>query len=455
MDRRLFLRGGSAFSLATALAACGGGGGAPGVTTGVTLDPQPGAPGTPGTGNPSQPPSQGPRAPGELGYAFGARHDLVGGRYPHGIMPRVSASEMDAVIKSCYDRWKASQLRSFPDFRDHYGNLVTGARYIRFDNNYATVSEAVSYGMLIFVVMAGHDPEAKACFDGLFKTVRARPAYGHGDRGRYLFDWRLHFDGSSAGGGWNAHDGDEDIAQALLMAHRQWGSDGEINYLQEAVNTINAMRSVNWAASGEPRYGQRHSSRISDYMTGHFRSYRKYSGDAFWDLSRERCLQLVQHTVNNFSPVARLVPDFIVDTNTGWPTVSPGYVVDPGPWERWYGPNSCRVPWRWGTDFVYSGDQAWGELASGITRWIKNDCGGDPNNVCPDYNLDGSPVNGHRYFAEGIVGPLLCGAMTSPEHQDFLDALWTNNARQFTTDYYDSELQLIPMIVASGNWWNP
>ena len=37
----------------------------------------------------------------------------------------------------------------------------------------------------------------------------------------------------------------------------------------------------------------------------------------------------------------------------------------------------------------------------------------------------------------------------------FLDALWNWNAANFTTDYYDSELQLLPLIVASGNWWNP
>jgi len=33
--------------------------------------------------------------------------------------------------------------------------------------------------------------------------------------------------------------------------------------------------------------------------------------------------------------------------------------------------------------------------------------------------------------------------------------LWSWTVNNFTTDYYDSELMLIPMIVASGNWWNP
>lgn len=36
-----------------------------------------------------------------------------------------------------------------------------------------------------------------------------------------------------------------------------------------------------------------------------------------------------------------------------------------------------------------------------------------------------------------------------------MNTLWRTNSENFTTDYYDSELQLIPLIVASGNWWNP
>jgi hypothetical protein len=45
--------------------------------------------------------------------------------------------------------------------------------------------------------------------------------------------------------------------------------------------------------------------------------------------------------------------------------------------------------------------------------------------------------------------------MVDAAHQAFLNTLWTANSENFTTDYYDSELQLIPLIVASGNWWNP
>jgi hypothetical protein len=37
--------------------------------------------------------------------------------------------------------------------------------------------------------------------------------------------------------------------------------------------------------------------------------------------------------------------------------------------------------------------------------------------------------------------------------QGFLDTMWNWNAKNLTTGYYDSEIQLLSLVVASGNWW--
>ena len=63
-------------------------------------------------------------------------------------------------------------------------------------------------------------------------------------------EWRLSAAGTSAGDGWNAIDGDLDIAMALLMADRQWGSDGRWNYRQEALDTIAAVAACNMKPDG-------------------------------------------------------------------------------------------------------------------------------------------------------------------------------------------------------------
>jgi hypothetical protein len=49
----------------------------------------------------------------------------------------------------------------------------------------------------------------------------------------------------------------------------------------------------------------------------------------------------------------------------------------------------------------------------------------------------------------------MVGCLVHADHQRLLDTLWAAHAAHFTTDYYDSELQLLPMLVAAGHWWVP
>ena len=310
--------------------------------------------------------------------------------------------------------------------------------------------------MLITVLMAGHDAQAKVYFDGLLRTARGRPAHAFlawgRSEARYLHEWRLSATLGSAGDGWNATDGDLDIALALLMADRQWGSTGAVDYRAEALATIAALKSINFAASGEPRGPQRANTRTSDHMVGHFRAFHRATGDAFWLLAIDRCHALVSGIVAGFSPVAGLQPGFIVDCDT-LPVPSPGWLVESA-WEGSYDANAIRNPWRWGTDFLFSGDARWGTIVQRMVQFMEGDCGGDPFQLPGMYRLDGGAIGG-RYFAESLAGPLMVGCMVDAARQGFLNTLWNAHAGNFTTDYYDSELQLLPMLVASGNWWNP
>ena len=181
------------------------------------------------------------------------------------------------------------------------------------DPTYGTVSEGIGYGMLITVLMAGYDPMAQTYFDGLFKVARGRPAYAMlatAGANIYLNEWQLYPDLSSAGEGYNAADGDLDIALALLMADHQWGSIGAINYEAEALHTIGAIKASNFAASGVA-YEPQDLSRTSDYMIGHFQSSKSVTGDTFWDDARTNSLELVRYMVTNYSATARLQPGVI------------------------------------------------------------------------------------------------------------------------------------------------
>ena len=53
-------------------------------------------------------------------------------------------------------------------------------------------------------------------------------------------------DASGQGRTSSATDGDMDIAYSLLLADKQWGSDGEIDYLKQGKKVIDAIMERNF-----------------------------------------------------------------------------------------------------------------------------------------------------------------------------------------------------------------
>lgn len=442
MRRRVFIQSGSA-ALAFALAGCGGGGGGGDAEADTTT----------GAGTrPAGTPQSSPAGSAEGAYPFGSR--LV--PYTAGIQPNsATPAQMDATIKTAYDAWKARSIVDVPS--------VPGGKAVKFGSSadYLTVSEGAGYGMLITVLMAGHDPHARAVFDGLLTTVRARPAKGmmqyFGEPAKYLMDWRLKTDGTSsdwADKGANAMDGDLDIALALLMAHRQWGSGGAWNYRAEAINTINALKLVNMKENGATKgLPSGDNNRTSDYMIGHFRAFRKATGDALWDRAVDKAYELIDRMQTVYSPNAGLMPDFVINTHAS-AEPSRGYIGDGTPTEGFFYANALRNPWRFGSDYVLSGDGRWKDVNNKLVNFIKSDCGGNPERIALGYRLDGTATE-RSYPPKATIACMIGGALVDASHQQFLNSLWDWTASHLSQDYYDSELQLLPMMVASGNWWTP
>ena len=159
-------------------------------------------------GDPGEPPP-----PGMQSTPFGS-HRMA---YPAGtIRPTGAQADLDAAVASFYDRWKSAYL-----IANCGGQVIrtgggTGA------GNALTVSEGHGYGMLITAIMAGHDPRAQELFDGLYKVFRAQPS----NINRQLMAWAIGSDCKAIQPANSATDGDLDIAFALLLANRQWGSAG-------------------------------------------------------------------------------------------------------------------------------------------------------------------------------------------------------------------------------------
>jgi endoglucanase len=372
-----------------------------------------------------------------IGYPFGSHLTA----YVAGIKPTVATQEsQNAFIQKQYDKWKAEGVQ------DRCGGAV-----VVFKPEYVTVSEGAGYGMLLSVVMAGYDGEARTLFDKLFHVVRAHPAYSANEPA--LMDWRLNADCSSGGEGWNAMDGDLDIAMALLMADRQWGSAGAVNYRAEALKTITAIKTWNMSPAGFTKgLPSSNNNRTSDYMITHFKAFKRATGDAFWDLASDKAFDLLNLMQNKFAPSTGLIPDFIINTGTN-PEPSTGYIGDGNAMEGFYYWNACRLPWRLASDYVTSGDERSKQVTTRLMNFFEKSTGGQPGLIQAGYKLDGTGLS--NYAAPSFIGPATAGAMVDPQFQPFLNNLWTFSTDHPAQGYYDMELQLLSLIVVSGNWWNP
>jgi len=150
--------------------------------------------------------------------------------YPYGIKPNhKTAAQFQADMTSMYNTWYAKAVTAGGTGACSSGCL----RVHRNTDGYDTVSEGIGYGMLIAAVMAD-----KTLFDGLWKYT---DQYVPDTLGNFVMDWKINSSGGIAGQN-GATDADEDIAMALLMAHKQWGSSGTYNYL----NLFQQMTTAIW-----------------------------------------------------------------------------------------------------------------------------------------------------------------------------------------------------------------
>lgn len=405
---------------------------------------------------PAPPPDAAPRdaaRPADAGGGLGRPFGTHGGYHPEGVLfPGRGQAELDAAVAAFYGTWTARYLepacaagqwrvKSTPSTEAH------------------TVSEAHGYGMLLTVIMAGQDPDARARFDGLFAYFdQHRSSVDAG-----LMAWAQDAACRNVMGDASATDGDLDIAYALLLADRQWGSAGPIDYAREARRVIDAILAAevhpagslligDWAGPDDEHHD---GTRPSDFATSHLAAFARATGVARWDEVVTKTYDVIEALQTGHAAMTGLLPDFAVEAPTPTPRPAPSGWLE-GSHDGHYAWNACRTPWRIATDYLMSGEPRARRAVRRINDWIRAATGDRPARVRDGYRLDGTAFGTSAELA--FVAPFAVAAMVEPasgSNQAWLDALWDELVGRAPSDYYGDSIKLLAMIVVSGNWWVP
>jgi len=365
-----------------------------------------------------------------------------------------------------------------------------------------TTSESMGYGMLMLVLLAGQDEalgiDVKSFFDGMFRSVMFWDSRIRIEgRKSHLMVWQLIQPGGpgtpyqrsaftpkpeNEGNGSCATDGDLDIAYALLLADKQWGSDGQYNYYEYALKMINDLWDFcidvesdtleqnnlepNYHVKGGDWTNMRlHSAkgyglmiditRTSDHMLDHFKAFKAVDPAHDWQKVIAATYECINQLCALQNPPTGILPDFAtLDRKTKkWsPVPATEETHWESPWDGEYNANACRTPWRLGTDYLLSGATPIDDLCiKPLNNFLRKASGGDFNKLT-GYSLNGKPNDDPANF---YANPplVLAGALGD---QEWLNNGWNYAKNQpWQDDQYGSYLNVLALIVVSGNYWSP
>jgi len=319
----------------------------------------------------------------------------------------------------------------------------------------STVSEGIGYGMLIAVYMGD-----RTLFDNLWKYSQL-----HLDSNG-LMNWSIAADGKTTSGqSGGATDADEDIAWALAMADKQWGSSGGLNYLNLAKTQIAAIWNheiydSKLAGPGDS-WGPTNlynNINISYFAPAYYRLFKQLDSGHAWEAVTQTVYDTIANTLisANKNTTNGLVP--------GWST-STGGSSSAGPFNYQY--DACRTPFRIGIDWCLEGGPAAGAATAlnparaqayvALTSSFFSGVGAA--NIVDGYNLDGTPMSSANPVTKAqsaaFIGPAGVGAMSSATYQSFLNASYNlvkTNTLLVGGAYYEECWTVMSLLMMTGNF---
>lgn len=375
-----------------------------------------------------------------------------------------AADTISVETQSFYEEWKGKYLvlnpyqTEEPQYFVMYGDgLYSEVGY----ETPVTVSEAHGYGMLITACMSDCDSDAKELFDGMYNYYKAHLS----EIGPNLMAWQQCDNGNeivNSSGADSAIDGDMDIAYALLLADTIWGSDGEINYKQTAIDIINdimkyevnqtewTLRLGDWTYLSEENDKYYTATRPSDFMLQHMTVFAEATGDERWLRVYDSTYTLINDVVEKYG--TGILPDFMIkDSTSGAFIPAPANFLESENDGNYYY-NSCRTPWRISLDYLVGKNNDALTFAKAITEFMIKDTNGDPWEIRAGYTPDGTRIEDYNDLC--FVAPLLVAAKVSGETQ-WHDSLRDTILNYGNDAYYGDTIKMLCLIADDGAWLTP
>jgi len=245
-----------------------------------------------------------------------------------------------------------------------------------------------------------------------------------------------------------ATDADEDVAFSLLVADKQWCSNGAINYRREAVTLINRIweheveKGTYVLKPGDGDWGGSHLLNPSYVAPAYYRAFEAATGNAGWRKVIERCYDVLRKAAH---PSTGLVPD--------WCRVD-GLPAQGREDKYYFYWDAARTQWRIALDYLWYGTEEARAFCEKIVRFALSI---GPANLANGYYLDGKPI---RHEATSVfIGPFGAAAMAAGStFQAFCDAAYRLNAAYTPptqNHYYDWSIRTLTLFLQTGNFYGP
>lgn len=340
-----------------------------------------------------------------------------------------------------------------------------------------TVSEGIAYGMVVVVYMSSATNNTKQYFDGLWRY------YSNRVNGNGLMNWQYPYCDSAGA----ATDADQDVVQALMMADKQWGSGGAINYRNEAIALAAKVLQHEITAGNDVRPGDGWDGGNPSYFSPYgYRMFGDYTGVTRWYNVARRTYE----TIVNYYYNSNLTLNTQLGIRTGlqpnWCNYD-GTPWSPGAWamraDTWWW-DAIRHAWRQGYDYVLYGTlnhQLAYDNSVRLSTFFKTKYNGNPALIKSHYELDGTETSYCRNDRTpdlcdedvtnlpGPVGAVAIAAMAGDD-QAWLNALYhrlvtmdagngpgelTETGVMWGTDYFCDLLKMQYLLILTGNMPNP